>query len=89
MEAGESPEEAARRELREEALLEVGPLSLLGVYTPIESALVVFAWALTTGQNFPGSINYAPLGKSLQEKSLAQLGKITLDGKPLITVPST
>jgi ADP-ribose pyrophosphatase YjhB (NUDIX family) len=44
MEVDESPEDAARRELREEALLEVGPLTLLGVYTPVESALVVFAW---------------------------------------------
>jgi phosphate transport system substrate-binding protein len=57
---------------------------------PKAKALVNFlAWALTTGQNFPGSINYAALGKSLQVKALGQIGKITLNGKPLVTVPGT
>ena len=46
-----------------------------------------FSWALTTGQNFPASINYAPLGRTLQQRALAQVGKIELNGKPLVTIP--
>ena len=35
-------------------------------------ALVNFlSWALTTGQNFPATVNYAPMGKILQQKALA------------------
>jgi phosphate transport system substrate-binding protein len=50
-------------------------------------ALVNFlSWVLTTGQNFPASINYAPMGKILEQRSLKQLNKITLDGKPLVTI---
>lgn len=45
MEIDESPEDGGRRELREEAHLEVGSLTLLGVYTPVETGLVVFAFA--------------------------------------------
>ena len=52
-------------------------------------ALVNFlSWALTTGQNFPASINYAPMGKILQQRALGQLNKITLDGKPLVKIPT-
>jgi phosphate transport system substrate-binding protein len=51
-------------------------------------ALVNFlSWALTTGQNFPATVNYAPMGKILQQKSLSQLNKIQLDGKPLVKIP--
>jgi phosphate transport system substrate-binding protein len=51
-------------------------------------ALVNFlSWALTTGQNFPATVNYAPMGKILQQKALSQLNKITLDGKPLVKIP--
>ena len=51
-------------------------------------ALVNFlSWALTTGQNFPATVNYAPMGKILQQKSLSQLNKITLDGKALVKIP--
>ena len=46
-----------------------------------------FSWALTSGQNFPATINYAPLGATLQQKALAQVGKIELNGKPLVTIP--
>jgi len=42
---------------------------------------------LTTGQNFPASINYAPMGKILQQKALGQLNKITVGGKPLVKIP--
>jgi phosphate transport system substrate-binding protein len=50
-------------------------------------ALVNFlSWVLTTGQNFPASINYAPMGKILEQRSLKQLNKITLDGKALVTI---
>jgi phosphate transport system substrate-binding protein len=52
-------------------------------------ALVNFlAWALTTGQNFPASINYAPMGKILQQRALGQLNKITLNGKQLVKIPT-
>jgi len=44
MELGESPAEAAARELREEALLETGTMRLLGVYTPVVNSLVVIAY---------------------------------------------
>ena len=51
-------------------------------------ALVNFlGWALTTGQNFPASINYAPMGKILQQRALAQVNKITFGGKPLVKYP--
>jgi len=51
-------------------------------------ALVNFlTWALTTGQNFPATINFAPMGKILQQRALAQINKITLDGKPLVKIP--
>jgi phosphate transport system substrate-binding protein len=51
-------------------------------------ALVNFlGWALTTGQNFPATINFAPMGKILQQRALQQLNKITLDGKPLVKFP--
>lgn len=44
MELGESAEEAAARELREEARLEIRHLELLGVYSAVEKALVVLAF---------------------------------------------
>jgi phosphate transport system substrate-binding protein len=51
-------------------------------------ALVNFlTWALTTGQNFPATINFAPMGKILQQRALAQVNKIMLDGKPLVKIP--
>ncbi len=51
-------------------------------------ALVNFlTWALTTGQNFPASINYAPMGKILQQRALQQVNKITFGGKPLVKIP--
>ena len=51
-------------------------------------ALVNFlTWALTTGQNFPAAINFAPMGKILQQRALQQVNKITLDGKPLVKIP--
>jgi phosphate transport system substrate-binding protein len=48
------------------------------------AALVNFlSWVLTKGQDQASSINYAPLSAELQGKVIAQLHKITLDGKPL------
>jgi phosphate transport system substrate-binding protein len=47
-------------------------------------ALVAFlGWVLSKGQDMAAQINYAPLGKSLQTKSVGQLYKITLNGKPV------
>jgi phosphate transport system substrate-binding protein len=55
---------------------------------PKAKALVNFlSWALTTGQNFPATVNYAPMGKILQQKALSQLNKITLGGKPIVKIP--
>ncbi|MDP9259268.1 MAG: phosphate ABC transporter substrate-binding protein PstS [Actinomycetota bacterium] len=51
-------------------------------------ALVNFlTWALTTGQNFPATINFAPMGKILQQRALAQVNKIKLNGQPLVKIP--
>ena len=44
-------------------------------------------WALTTGQNFPAAVNFAPMGPILQQRALAQVNKITYDGKPLVKYP--
>jgi phosphate transport system substrate-binding protein len=44
-------------------------------------------WALTTGQNYPASINFAPMGKILQQRALSQVNKIRFNGKPLVTIP--
>ena len=43
-----------------------------------------FSWDLSTGQDLLANINYAPLGKELQAKSLAQLKKMTVNGTPLV-----
>jgi phosphate transport system substrate-binding protein len=43
-----------------------------------------FGWVLTSGQDEAASINYAPLGKTLQQLSVSQLKKITLGGQPLV-----
>ena len=44
-------------------------------------------WALTTGQNFPAAVNFAPMGKILQQRALAQVNKITYDGRALVKIP--
>ena len=49
------------------------------------AALVNFlSWVLTTGQDTPSTINYAPLGADLQKLAIGQVKKITLNGKPLV-----
>jgi phosphate transport system substrate-binding protein len=42
-----------------------------------------FSWVLSTGQNLNASVYYAPLGSALQKLAVAQLTKITVNGKPL------
>jgi phosphate transport system substrate-binding protein len=42
-----------------------------------------FSWVLTKGQNLTGSVNYTPLGPTLQALCIAQLKKITLNGTPV------
>jgi phosphate transport system substrate-binding protein len=50
------------------------------------ASLVNFlAWVLTTGQDEAASVNYAPLGKDLQQLSYAQLKKITIAGSPAVS----
>lgn len=45
------------------------------------AALVNFlAWALTTGQDAASQVDYAPLGKDLQQLAFGQLKKITVNG---------
>jgi phosphate transport system substrate-binding protein len=44
-----------------------------------------FNWVFTKGQNLASQINYSPLGVSLWKKSIGQLYKIKLNGKPLVT----
>ena len=48
-----------------------------------------FSFVLTVGQNAPSSINYAPMGSTLQQKALLQLGKIQVGGKAVLkfTIP--
>src|SRR6202171_2059144 len=49
------------------------------------ASLVNFvSWSLTSGQDLTLGINYAPLGKDLQAKSIGQLKKLTLNGTPLV-----
>jgi phosphate transport system substrate-binding protein len=43
-----------------------------------------FSWTLTTGQDATLSVNYTPLGKDLQQKCIAQLKKMTLNGQPIV-----
>jgi phosphate transport system substrate-binding protein len=42
-----------------------------------------FAWVLSSGQDLNASLYYAPLGPALQQLSVAQLKKITVDGQPV------
>ncbi|MET8427794.1 phosphate ABC transporter substrate-binding protein PstS [Nocardia sp. NPDC004860] len=47
-------------------------------------ALVNFlSWTLSTGQDDAATVNYAPLGKDLQQLAIGQVKKITLNGTPL------
>jgi phosphate transport system substrate-binding protein len=43
-----------------------------------------FAWVLSSGQDLNASLYYAPLGPALQQLSVAQLKKITLNGQPVV-----
>jgi phosphate transport system substrate-binding protein len=48
------------------------------------AALVNFlSWVLTKGQDLTGSVNYTPLGPTLQALCIAQLKKITVNGTPV------
>jgi phosphate transport system substrate-binding protein len=48
------------------------------------ASLVNFlSWVLSSGQDEASSINYAPLGTDLQQKSYGQVKKITLNGQAL------
>jgi phosphate transport system substrate-binding protein len=42
-----------------------------------------FSWVLTKGQDLTGSVNYTPLGPTLQALCIAQLKKITVNGTPV------
>jgi phosphate transport system substrate-binding protein len=42
-----------------------------------------FSWVLSAGQNMNASLYYAPLGAALQKLAVAQLQKITINGKPV------
>jgi phosphate transport system substrate-binding protein len=42
-----------------------------------------FSWVLTKGQDMTSSVNYTPLGPTLQKLCIAQLHKITLNGTPV------
>lgn len=55
MDVGETAEEAAIRETMEEVNLEVGGLSLLGVFTRVEPGVVVITYeAVASGEASPG-----------------------------------
>ncbi|HUZ68398.1 MAG TPA: phosphate ABC transporter substrate-binding protein PstS [Candidatus Saccharimonadales bacterium] len=42
-----------------------------------------FSWILTSGQDMTGSVDYTPLGPTLQALCIAQLKKITVNGTPV------
>jgi phosphate transport system substrate-binding protein len=42
-----------------------------------------FSWVLTKGQDMTSSVNYTPLGPTLQALCIAQLKKITVNGTPV------
>jgi phosphate transport system substrate-binding protein len=42
-----------------------------------------FSWILTSGQDMTSSVNYTPLGPTLQALCIAQLKKITVNGTPV------
>ena len=52
---------------------------------PATAAALVnfFSWVLTKGQDLTGSVNYTPLGPTLQALCIAQLKKITVNGSPV------
>ncbi len=51
-------------------------------------ALIRFlSWTLTKGQDMSAQLNYSPLGVSLWKKSMGQLYKIKVDGKPVVPQP--
>jgi phosphate transport system substrate-binding protein len=43
-----------------------------------------FGWVLSKGQDDAGSLDYVPLSASLQKKAIAQLGKVTVNGQPVL-----
>ena len=47
------------------------------------AALVNFFSWIPTGQDMTGSVNYTPLGPTLQALCIAQLKKITINGLPV------
>jgi phosphate transport system substrate-binding protein len=48
------------------------------------AALVNFlSWVLSQGQDQASSVNYAPLGRDLRARAIAQLRKITVNGSPV------
>lgn len=50
----------------------------------VKEMVKLFNWMLTSGQQYAEPLDYAPLPKTAQEKALAQLKKITYDGKPVL-----
>jgi phosphate transport system substrate-binding protein len=42
-----------------------------------------FSWVLSNGQDEVSGVNYAPLGKDLQQRTVGQLKKITIGGVPV------
>lgn len=53
---------------------------------PAKAAALInfFSWVLTTGQDQTIALNYTPLGKDLQQRCIAQLKKMTLNGQPIV-----
>ncbi|HSP08932.1 MAG TPA: phosphate ABC transporter substrate-binding protein PstS, partial [Candidatus Dormibacteraeota bacterium] len=53
---------------------------------PAKAAALInfFSWALTKGQDQTIALNYTPLGKDLQQRCIAQLKKMTLNGQPIV-----
>jgi phosphate transport system substrate-binding protein len=43
-----------------------------------------FSWVLSKGQDQVGSLGYVPLGQSIQQKAVAMLKTVTVNGQPLV-----
>lgn len=49
-----------------------------------EKMLTMLQWTVTDGQKYASDLQYAPLPKELQDKCVAQLKKVKVDGQPVL-----
>lgn len=49
-----------------------------------EKMLTMLQWSVTEGQKYAADLQYAPLPQELQDKCVAQLKKVKVDGQPVL-----